>query len=358
MAGGVNSTYKVNIVDASVFARKATLSTAVQMAHIKALDKGTAKYPLRPVDCKVYTIPQGAMSHTHGNLFLGTLPKRLVLCCIDNDAFNGSYAKNPFYAKHNDINFLAVYVDGRQVPGKPLQPNFAQGRHVRSYMNLFCSTGKVSKDEGNDLTRSDFGNGYTYFWFDLTPDACDGSCFHLVKRGNLRVEIHFATALTQTVNVVAYGEFEAVLEIDKNRNVVLLALDSITKNIVRNVVAKNELPTKIGACRTAFVCNTYDADKPGQHWIALYIDGDHGEYFDSYGLPPLHTTFRKFRKDHCVAWSYNNKTLQSPLSNVCGQYCIAYLLFRCRNVPMKTFANLFGTDLVANDCRVFDWINV
>ena len=113
MAGDVNPTYEVNFVDASVFARKATLSTAVQMAHINALDKGTAKYPLHPVDCKVYTIPQGAMSHTHENLFLGTLPKRLVLCCIDNDAFNGSYAKNPFYAKHNDINLLAVYVHGR-----------------------------------------------------------------------------------------------------------------------------------------------------------------------------------------------------------------------------------------------------
>ena len=217
MAGGVNPTYKVNIVDASVFARNATLSTAVQMAHIKALDKGTAKYPLRSVDCKVYTIPHGAMSHTHENVFLGTLPKCLVFCCIDNDAFNGSYAKNPFDAKHNDINSLAVYVDGRQVPGKPLKPNFDQGRHVRSYMNMFC---KLSQDEGNDVTRSDFGNGYTFFAFDLTPDACNGSCFHRVKRGNLRVEIHFATALAQTANVVAYSEFEAVLEIDKNRNVV------------------------------------------------------------------------------------------------------------------------------------------
>ena len=65
MAGGANHDYKVNIIDASVFARKAILSTAVQIAHIKALDKGTGKYPLRPVDCKVYTIPQGAMSHTH-----------------------------------------------------------------------------------------------------------------------------------------------------------------------------------------------------------------------------------------------------------------------------------------------------
>ena len=79
-AEGDNPTYKAHIVDASILARKATLSPAVQMAHIKALEKGTAKYPMRHIDCKVYSIPQGAMSHTHENLFLGTLPKRLVPC--------------------------------------------------------------------------------------------------------------------------------------------------------------------------------------------------------------------------------------------------------------------------------------
>ena len=93
IAYGQISDYKVRIVEATLFARKAVLSPTVQMAHIKALAKGTAKYPLRPVDCKVYSIPQGAMSHTHENLFLGTLPKRLVLWCIDNDAYNGIMLK-------------------------------------------------------------------------------------------------------------------------------------------------------------------------------------------------------------------------------------------------------------------------
>ena len=128
--------------------------------------------------------------------------------------------KKNFHAKNNGINFLAVYVDGRQVPAKPLQPNFETGHYVRSYVNLFSASGKQAQDEGNELTRDDFGKGYTFFCFDLTPDACDGGCFHLVRKGNLRIEIHFATALTQTVNVVVYGEFEAVLEIDKGRNVI------------------------------------------------------------------------------------------------------------------------------------------
>ena len=89
MADGQNPDYKVRIVEATLFARKAVLSPTLQMAHIKALAKGTAKYPLRPVDCKVYSIPQGAMSHTHENLFIGTLPKQLILWCIDHDAYNG-----------------------------------------------------------------------------------------------------------------------------------------------------------------------------------------------------------------------------------------------------------------------------
>ena len=93
MAGGQNPDYKVQIVDTVLFARKAVLSPTVQMAHIKVLEKGTANYPIRPVDCKVYSILQGAMSHTHENLFLGTLPKRLILWCIDNDAYNGEFSK-------------------------------------------------------------------------------------------------------------------------------------------------------------------------------------------------------------------------------------------------------------------------
>ena len=215
MAGGNNPDYRINIVNATLFAKKATINPTVQMAHIKALEKSTVKYPMRSVDCKVYSIPAGARTHTHENLFLGTLPKRLVLCCIDNDAYNGAYDKNPFHAKNNTISF-----HGRHIPSKPFQPNFEDDLFVRSYISLFTSTGKIWHDEGNGLARSDFRHCYTFFGFDLTPDQCDGPCFHLVQKGNLRIELHFRNALPTTVNVIAYAEFESVLEIDKSRNII------------------------------------------------------------------------------------------------------------------------------------------
>ena len=58
--------------------------------------------------------------------------------------------------------------------------------------------------------------------------------------------------------------------------------------------------------------------------------------------------------EHWSKWTHNSKRLQSHLSNVCGQYCIAYVLLRCNGFPMRTFVTIFGTDLVANGCRVFD----
>ena len=138
----------------------------------------------------------------------------------------------------------------------------------------------------------------------------------------------------------------------------LLEMDPCTRSIFRGVVPKDGLPTTIdGVLPAAFVCNTDDGDEPGEHWIALYLATDgRGDYFCSYGLPPRHAVFRTFMNEHCSEWTHNSKRLQSPLSNVCGQYCVAFVMLRCNGFPMRTFINVFGTDLVANDCRVFDWL--
>ncbi|KAK2180984.1 hypothetical protein NP493_417g02026 [Ridgeia piscesae] len=77
-AGGANPDYKISIAEAALFARKGKLNPSVQMGHIKALEKGTAKYPLRRMDYKVFSIPRWAMSHTHENIYLGVLPKIMV----------------------------------------------------------------------------------------------------------------------------------------------------------------------------------------------------------------------------------------------------------------------------------------
>ena len=124
-----------------------------------------------------------------------------------------------------------------------------------------------------------------------------------------------------------------------------------------DVVAKECLPEIVDTYPNAIMCNTHDAERQGEHWIAMYVDAERrGDYFDPYGLQPQHVEFANFMNEHCSEWAPNDRTLQSHLSTVCGQYCVAFLIFRSRNVSMHGFTRLFTTDLVANDCRVFDWL--
>ena len=56
--------------------------------------------------------------------------------------------------------------------------------------------------------------------FDLSSDLAEERHFNLAKQGTVRVELKFGAALPNTVTVVAYAEFENVIEIDRNRNVI------------------------------------------------------------------------------------------------------------------------------------------
>jgi hypothetical protein len=124
--------YKIKIKEMALYVRKVQLSAAVRMGHVKALEKTSCKYPVRRVEVKVDTVPTGNINYVEDNMFLGQLPKRLVIACVDSDALNGAIGKNPFDFKHYKINFVALNVDGRQIPTKPLQPDFENNGYIRT----------------------------------------------------------------------------------------------------------------------------------------------------------------------------------------------------------------------------------
>lgn len=216
---GEQDAFKLQILSASLFVKKVKVTPGVRLGHAEALLTANAKYPVDRVGMKVFSIAAGSRVTNQENLFLGQLPKQVVIGFVDNDAFSGNFAKNPFNFKHYDINFVALYVDGEQVPAKPLQPDFEAGNSVREYMNLVQTAGKHLKDKSLLINRDEFAKGYTLFAFDLSPDQECADHYSLIKTGNLRAEIRFARALPHTINMVVYGVFDNVIEINHRRNV-------------------------------------------------------------------------------------------------------------------------------------------
>ena len=120
-----------------------------------------------------------------------------------------------------------------------------------------------------------------------------------------------------------------------------------------DVFALNTLPISI-PIESGLICNTDPNWKPGTHWIAIYRDKDgYAEFFDPYGIPPLHNEFIDFMNNNStlgIRWS--DRQLQCVDCVTCGYYCIEYIKFRCKNLSLNDLISSFSTDTYLNDIFV------
>ena len=137
----------------------------------------------------------------------------------------------------------------------------------------------------------------------------------------------------------------------------ILANDTRTRDSFRGVYSRNELP--ITAPTTSlYICNTDPNHKPGEHWVTIYIDNDRrGEYFDSFGMPPLFDEFVTFLNNNTKSWKHNNRVVQDVYSSACGFHCIFYAVHRCVGFDVGSIANMYTDDAVFNDTIVVKFVS-
>ena len=222
MSNAQNPGFRVKIHECKLLIRKVHLSPSVFLAQAKAFEVGNAKYPIRRVVCKSYTVGNGMRDSVHEGLFTGQTPSRIVIGMVDNAAFNGSYTHNPFHFKHFNLSSIKIYVDGQpQSNIKAIECDFAAHQSLAGYMSLFSSSGKFRTDSGLDISRSEYERGFTLFAYDLSPDLCEEGYFNLAREGSVRVELKFAQALQNAINVIVYAEIESIIEINREKQVLI-----------------------------------------------------------------------------------------------------------------------------------------
>ncbi|KAM9449873.1 uncharacterized protein F54H12.2-like [Clarias gariepinus] len=215
-----NRAYSLKILGASLFIKKVSVAAAVRLGHEAALTRGNALYPISRINVKTYSIPENSRVCNHENLFLGATPKYVVLAMVNHEAFTGKCDLSPFNFIHNDVEYLALCQDGRQIPAKAFQPQFNSGLAIREFYNIFTATGRHLKDLPLAIDRQDFHEGYALFVFNLSPSE-DTEAVSPVSSGSLRLELRFRTPLPHTTMLIVYACYNSILEINSKRNVLL-----------------------------------------------------------------------------------------------------------------------------------------
>lgn len=213
----INS-FKIYIEDIYLKVRRITVSPSVMYAHTLALEKTTAKYPIKRVVLKSTTLPYNSNKFSIAGIHTGVMPTRVVFGFLDTAAQDGDFKKNPFEFKHFGIKEFKLKAASKSVPySTPLTFDFDNDDYMNGYYGLF----KNIREAPNDISYKEYKNGNTLFAFDLTPDLCSSEHYNLAKDGSLDIDVVLKKPIETSITVLAYMEFDNILEINKHRAVVV-----------------------------------------------------------------------------------------------------------------------------------------
>ena len=219
---------KVKLTNVVLKVRKVKVDQAISQANEIVLKKTPAFYPIRRVECKVLSIPGGLSTVRKDNIFSGLVPNSFVFGLVDLGAFNGQYKSNPYNFQHFGVKNISLTANGEEIPFKQLTLTYPKDGtnsmnvdYIQAYNTLFSGTGKMYANTGLDISRDEYAQGNTLYAFDLTPDMCHSTeYFNVVQRGSLSVALTFDNSENPNVAMVCYGDFENVIRIDAERNVI------------------------------------------------------------------------------------------------------------------------------------------
>lgn len=104
------------ITDCFLRVRRVKISPSLMLEHTAALEKTNAKYPLKRVLLKNYTLPYAASKTTITGIHTGFLPNRVLIGFIKTNDYDGTLDSNPFNFRNYNISGLSLKVSSKTQP--------------------------------------------------------------------------------------------------------------------------------------------------------------------------------------------------------------------------------------------------
>jgi hypothetical protein len=208
--------FKIYVEEAYLKIRRVTIAPSVMLAHAMALEKTTAKYPIKRVIVRPFVIPYQSTKFSIIGIHQGLMPTRVVVGFQKTKYFDGRFVESyPFYFDHLNISEINLKIASKSLPySTSLKFDYENNNYLEGYNTLF----KNIRESPNDITYEDYKQGYALYAFDLTPDLCSAEHYSLLKDGSLDLDVTCG-GFNESHTAIFYLEFDNVIQITKERQI-------------------------------------------------------------------------------------------------------------------------------------------
>ena len=133
---------------------------------------------------------------------------------------------NPFAFNHYNLNYLVVHLNNESYPRTPYMPKYddAENLYFRAYHDFFLNIGATKGAEQPAISYQAFKLQHCLYAFNFTsafesPDISER--ISIPKTGVMNIELRFKSNLTEALKVICFLEFDSLIEIDYQRNVLI-----------------------------------------------------------------------------------------------------------------------------------------
>lgn len=205
--------YKVEFEKVELRITKHEINPSVLQQHERHLNSGKRlQFPTRTHEVSAFNVAKDTLNVTSSTLFSGVLPETLIFCMVDSEAMLGKLSKTCFKFDPNELQSITVTVNGETTLWRELNFDLNNNIYLQGYETLFSACG----EQGNGITHKDYtSNGLFFVVLDINPHN-KGNKFLLPHTGQLQISLRFKTALTKSITCLAIGQFQYLIQVDKN----------------------------------------------------------------------------------------------------------------------------------------------
>ena len=210
--------YRYDIDKATLFIRRKLIASKIIDEHRKLLAAGnTLKYPMNECEITTYTISKGMISNITDSVLSGRIPKIIVIGFVSSAAFNGELSHSAFNFSSYNMSEISLAVNVQSMEYKTIPFDFKEGDFLQGLETLAKTAGIPAL--GNGINRDNYTKGNCLVAFEIFPII--GNSFSVNKIGQIRLAVRFKETLPENINVIVYSQYQSILEIDSNRQIIL-----------------------------------------------------------------------------------------------------------------------------------------